>query len=139
MTNLFIIFSLYSLGVNTKKMKNTLFFISFFLLTNLMFSQKHFVSRKQHINSINGKYFLGQVNTYFTIDGDTIINTDRKREEVFVKIVLGETKMGDEIIKWSFNEISEGLTGKQELVRRSIDTFTNNSSKIVYELTPKEE
>ena len=120
-------------------MKNTLLFLFFFVSTNVMFSQEHFVSRKQHINSINGEYFLNQVNTYFTINGDKIINTDRKRKKVFEEFILGETKKGDKIIRWSFNEVSDGTTGKQELVRRTLDTFTNKSSKIIYELTPKEE
>ena len=51
---------------------------------------------------------------------------------------MGETKKGDKITRWSFNSASDGTTGKDELVRRTKDTFTEKTSKIVYELTPKD-
>ena len=98
---------------------------------------QNYVSRKQHINTINGDYVLGQANTYFTIDGDKIINTNKKGNKVFETYTMGETKKGDNIIRWSFNSASDGTTGKDELVRRTKDTFTEKTSKIVYELTPK--
>ncbi len=97
---------------------------------------QNYVSRKQHINTINGDYVLGQANTYFTIDGDKIINTNKKGKKVFATYKMGETKKGDNITRWSFN--SAGTTGKAELVRRTKDTFTEKTSKIVYELTPKD-
>ena len=81
---------------------------------------------------------LNQVNTFFTIDGDKIINTNKKGSKVYDTFVMGETTKGDKVTRWSFNSASDGTTGKDELVRRSKDTFTNKTSKIVYELTPKE-
>ena len=86
---------------------------------------QNYVSRKQHINTINGDYVLGQANTYFTIDGDKIINTNKKGKKVFATYTMGEIKKGDNITRWSFN--SAGTTGKAELVRRTKDTFTEKS------------
>ena len=45
---------------------------------------------------------------------------------------------GDNITRWSFNSASDGTTGKDELVLRTKDTFTEKTSKIVYELTSKD-
>jgi hypothetical protein len=105
------------------------------LMSYVSYGQKY-VSKKQHINTINNQYMLNQVNTYFIIEGDKILNTDKSGNKIFDEYIIGETKKGDMIIRYSLNTISEGTTGKIELVRKSLDTFTNKSSKIVYELTP---
>lgn len=117
-------------------MKN-IYLIGLLFISASVFGQDY-VSRKQHINTINGDYMLNQVNTYFTINGDKIINTNKKGNKVFETYMMGETTKGDVIIRWSFNSAEDGTTGKDELVRRTKDTFTNKTSKIVYELTPKD-
>jgi hypothetical protein len=92
---------------------------------------QRYVSRKQHINTINNEYVLGQSNIYFTIEGNKILNTDRKGIKVFDEYTIGETKKGDEIIKYSV----EVNNDKKILLRKSMDMFTNKSSKLIYELT----
>jgi hypothetical protein len=79
---------------------------------------------------------LGQSNQYFTIKGDKVLLTNKKGSEVYEEYIIGEVKKGDVTIKCNLNTISEGTTGKMELVVRRLDTFTNKSSKIVYELIP---
>jgi len=117
-------------------MKN-IYLVALLFISATVFGQ-NYVSRKQHINTINGDYMLNQVNTFFTIDGDKIINTNKKGSKVYDTFVMGEITKGDKVTRWSFNSASDGTTGKDELVRRSKDTFTNKTSKIVYELTPKD-
>ena len=97
---------------------------------------QEYVSRKQHINTINNQYVLGQSNQYFTIKGDKILSTNKTGSEVYEEYIIGDAKKGDVTIKCNLNTISEGTTGKMELVVRRLDTFTNKSSKIVYELIP---
>jgi hypothetical protein len=96
---------------------------------------QRYVSRKQHINTINNEYVLGQSNIYFTIEGNKILNTDRKGIKVFDEYSIGETKKGDMIIRYSINTTNEVTGGKISLIFKSLDTFTNKSAKIVYELT----
>ena len=102
------------------------------LSTSLISYGQKYVSRKQHINTMNNQYVLGQSNIYFTIDGNKVLNTDRKGIKVFDEYTIGETKKGDLIIKYSIGEVTEG---KISLIYKSLDTFTNKSAKIVYELT----
>ena len=104
------------------------------ILGTLVSNGQEYVSRKQHINTINNQYVLGQSNIYFTIKDGKILNTDRKGIDVYEEYVIGEVKKGDVIVKCNLNSISEGTTGKIELVVRRLDTFTNKSSKITYEL-----
>jgi hypothetical protein len=120
--------------IKKNKMKKVLLGLVLVLMSYVSYGQKY-VSKKQHINTINNQYMLGQVNTYFIIEGDKILNTDKNGNKIFDQYIIGETKKGDMVIRYSLNTISEGTTGKIELVRKSLDTFTNKSSKIVYELT----
>jgi hypothetical protein len=109
--------------------------LSMVLMSFVSYGQEY-VSRKQHINTINNQYVLGQSNQYFTIKGDKILSTNKKGNEVYEEYTIGDVKKGDVTIKCNLNTISEGTTGKMELVVRRLDTFTNKSSKIVYELIP---
>ena len=104
------------------------------LVSFVSYGQKY-VSKKQHMNTINNQYILGQSNEYFIIKGDKILSTNKKGTEIYEEYFIGEVKKGDVTIKCNLNTISEGTTGKMELVVRRLDTFTNKSSKIVYELT----
>jgi hypothetical protein len=97
---------------------------------------KRYVSRQSHINTINNQYMLSQGNLYFTIEGNKIFLTNKDGTKKLEEYTMGDTKKGDQTIRYSFNNASEGTTGKDELVRRSLDNFTNKSSKIVYELIP---
>ena len=100
------------------------------LVSVTSYGQKY-VSKKQHINTINNQYIESSNSLYIAIDDDKIKFTNKKGDKVFDEFKLGETKKGDEIIKYSLEVNDE----KKVLIRKSLDTFTNKSSKLVYELT----
>lgn len=118
-------------------MKKSILILLLSFVTVSAFSQ-NFVSRKQHITNIRGEYIMNQVNGYFTIKGDTIVNTDRKMKEVFGTYVVGKTiQDGDNKTKW---DIIKDDKGEVKGVRiRGIDTFTEKSFQILYDLIPKED
>ena len=97
-----------------------------FAVSSLSFGQD-FVSRKQHINTINGDYLLQQVNTYFTVEEGKVVNTDRKRKKVYTVWNLDKVwEEGDKKIKVTITD--SGIEYK------FVDTFTGKSGKIVYEI-----
>lgn len=111
-----------------KKIIITIISVGFF---NTLQGQ-NYISKKQHINTINNRYLLNQVNTYFTIKGDSIINTDRRRRKIYEVVLNNEiiTK-GDKKEKWSYYKND---MGQFVIEYKSRDTFTEKSSKIIYEL-----
>ncbi len=106
--------------------------ISSFLISNT-YAQK-FISKKQHINTVNNQYIETNDNMFFVVQGEKVMVTNKKGDKIYEEFNLGETKRGDVIVKYSINQVNESTTGKKELVRRSKDTFTEKTSKIVYEL-----
>ena len=103
--------------------------IAAFAVSSLGFSQDY-VSRKQHINTINGEYLLQQINTYFTIEDDKVINTDRKKNKILSTWKLNESwTEGDRKIKVYIQE-----TPSLQLVYKFIDTFTEKSGVIYFDL-----
>jgi len=130
---LYLYFYLFNAKIQIKMKK--LLVLSMMLISFVSYGQRY-VSRKQHMNTINNQYVLGQSNIYFTIEGNKILNTNKEGTKIFEEYAIGEIKKNDVVIRYSLNTIGEGTTGKMELVRKSLDTFTNKSAKIVYELTP---
>lgn len=109
--------------------------VAIILIASVSSYGQSYVSKKQHINTVNGQYIETNDNMYIKIENERILITDRKGLKVYEEFKLGETKKGDVIVRYSFNQSSEGSTGKPEIIRRSLDSFTNKSSKIIYELT----
>jgi hypothetical protein len=104
------------------------------LVSFVSYGQKY-VSKQQHINTINNQYQLTQTINYFTIKDGKILNTNKSGDKIFQEYMLGEVKKGDIITKYILNSKEEGTTGKIEFVIKQLDTFTSKSFKIVYELT----
>jgi len=118
-------------------MKKLLIFTIALFTTAISYGQ-NFVSRKQHITNVRGEYIMNQINGYFTIKGDTIVNTDRKMKEVFDTYIVDKTiQKGDSKTKW---DIVRGSKDEIISVRvRGIDTFTEKSFQIIYDLVVREE
>ena len=117
-------------------MKKLFILIAILITATVSYSQ-NFVSRNQHITNIRGQYIMTQGNEYFTIKGDTIVKTDRKMKEKFDTFIVDKTiQKGDSKTKW---DIIKG--GKDEIVSlriRGVDTFTEKSFQIIYELVIRE-
>jgi hypothetical protein len=75
---------------------------------------------------------MNQINTYFSIKGDSIINTDRKRKKVFEVYINGKViEEGDNKVKWDI------LNNNEEEIKirmRGVDTFTDKSYIVIYDL-----
>ena len=98
---------------------------------------QNFVSRKQHITNIRGEYIMNQVNGYFTIKGDTIVNTDRKMKEIYDTFIVDKVvQKGDSKTKWDIIKSDKGEITSIRI--RGIDTFTEKSFLIIYELVVRE-
>ena len=117
-------------------MKKLFILIAILITATVSYSQ-NFVSRKQHITNIRGGYLMNQVNLYFTIKGDTIVNTDRKMKEIYDTFIVDKVvQKGDSKTKWDIIK-----SDKDEITSvriRGIDTFTEKSFLIIYELVIRE-
>jgi hypothetical protein len=79
---------------------------------------------------------MNQINLYFSIEGDSIINTDRKRKEVHDVYINGEMiEEGDKKVKW---DVLNNEEGEIKIRMRGVDTFTNKSYMIIYDLVLKD-
>ena len=80
---------------------------------------------------------MNQVNLYFTIKGDSIIQyTDRNRNEVFMNAKVGSVKVKNSIkTKYEVDKncVTDYISGVC-IKEWAIDTFTNKSYQVVYEL-----
>ena len=108
-----------------------------FVLVNISFSySQNYVSRSQNITNIRGEYLLQKINTYFTIKGDSIINTDNKRKKILDVFIDGKIiENGDKKEKWSLIDVN----GDKKIQYKGVDSFTNKSWMIIYDLVIKEE
>jgi hypothetical protein len=103
--------------------------IAAFAVSSLGFSQDY-VSRKQHINTINGDYLLQQINTYFTIENGNVVNTDRKKKKILSTWPIDKVwEEGDRKIKVTL--VNNTIEWK------FVDNFTGKSGKVVFELIKK--
>ena len=94
---------------------------------------QEFVSKKQMINTVNNKYVEYDTKIYLSIKDDIIsLYTNKKMNKVFETHKIGITETDDWKIKWSYD------TSKNTLTKRGVDTFTDKSYKMVYELSPIE-
>jgi len=94
------------------------------------------VSRKQHRTNGENRYLLYHLRIYFTIRGDSIINTNRKRKKIYrtyVNDVVVEN--GDKREKWSIIEVD----GVKKIQFIGLNTLTNNSWMIICDLILKED
>ncbi len=109
-------------------MKNILFTLALLISFN-SFGQS-FVSKKAHIISVTGDYTESINRTYWKIEGDVITQyLNKKMTKVFDTYKIGITENDDWKIKWTYYD------DKNELVKRGVDTFTEKTYKITYELT----
>lgn len=116
-----------------KRYKFLLVFI--FMNIGLTYAQ-NYVSRSQHITNYRGELLVNQVNMYFTIKGDSIINTDRQRKKILDVFINGKViENGDKKEKWSLIDVN----GDKIIQFKGVDSFINKSWMIVYDLDIKKE
>jgi len=100
------------------------------LIVNTKIEDHSFVSKKAHIISVTGDYTESINRTYWKIEGDVITQyLNKKMTKVFDTYKIGITENDDWKIKWTYYD------DKNELVKRGVDTFTEKTYKITYELT----
>lgn len=118
-------------------MKRAVLIIFLSFITFSVFGQ-NFVSRKQHTTTISNEYRMNRFNLYFTINEDTIVNTDRKLKKFYDTYIVGDTiQDGDRKIKW---DIVRSRVGNIKGIKyKGIDTFTGRSFQILYDLIPRKD
>jgi hypothetical protein len=105
-------------------------------------AQQKYVSNWQGVESSNQEPRAGVSVYKFIIDGDTILNVDKKFKKVLGRFTIGETYVdGDDSWKYDVGVIGkENLIhqGKKTIIFTGKNSFTGKWSRVVFILKTKD-